>query len=111
VTEPSAKQVLDAVLTVQDQIAGVQGEQLQAQDVQAAVAKGIKDAVSDPALWAAAAVAMQSHAKQEAGGWLLGMLRGLLSKALFFALLGLAVYSVGGWAALAALFKTTSAPQ
>jgi hypothetical protein len=109
-TEPSAKAVMDEVLRAQDQIASMQGQALQADDVQQAVANGIRDAVSDPALWAAAVVAMQTHAKSEAGGWLINLIKAALSKVLLFGTVGLAVYSIGGWSALAAFFQTTHRP-
>ena len=48
---------------------------------------------------------MQQHAKTEAGGWLLGGLKGLLSKVFWFALAGIVVYNAGGWSALALWFK------
>jgi hypothetical protein len=108
--EPSAKEVMEEVLRVQDQIVSVQGQALQPEDVSGAVADGIRAAVSDPAMWAAAVEAMQTHAKTEAGGWLLRVIKGALSKALLFAVVGLAVYSIGGWSALASLFKTTQHP-
>jgi hypothetical protein len=108
--EPTAKQVLDAVLIAQDRITAMHGQALRTEDVSAAVADGIRTAVSDPNLWASAVVAMQTHAKAEAGGWLIGMVKAALSKALLFGVVGLAVYSIGGWAALAALFKTTTTP-
>ena len=71
-----------------------------------AVSEGIRDAVSDPELWAAAIVAIQKHAKAEAGGWLFGGVRMALSKLAWFAVIGLAVYLLGGWSALVAFFKS-----
>jgi len=78
--------------------------------VRDAVADGIRAAVSDPALWGEALSAMQAHAQQQAGGWLFGWLRMLASKALLFVVVGLGVYALGGWSALAAFFKTTAPP-
>lgn len=109
-TEPSAQDILSAVLIAQDRIVAVEGKALHPEDVRQAVAQGIKDAVSDPQLWAAAVVAMQSHAQNQAGGWLLGVLKATFSKLLLFFAVGLAVYSIGGWSALASLFKTSPPP-
>lgn len=108
--EPSAREVLDAVLIAQDQLASVQGEAMRPEDVRSAVSQGIHDAVSNPALWAAAVQAMQSHAKTEAGGWLIGMVKAALSKVFLFGAVVLAVYSIGGWSALASLFRSTHQP-
>ena len=72
-----------------------------------ATADGIKRAVSDPALWAAASEGMRQHAANEAGGWLLSGMKAAFSRVMWVALIGLAVYMVGGWTALAALFKSS----
>ena len=74
--------------------------------IQAAVADGIKAAVSDPAMWAAAMRAMQHHAQAEAGGWLFGGLKAMFSRAAWMLVIGLGIYLIGGWTALAAFFKT-----
>lgn len=73
--------------------------------MRAAVAEGIRDAVSDPQLWAAAIVAIQQHAKAEAGGWLFGGIRAALSRLAWVLVIGLSVYLLGGWSALVAFFK------
>lgn len=78
---------------------------LTTENLSAAVSQGLRDAISDPAFWKAASEAMQQHAKSEAGGWLIGSIRAVISKAVLFLLAGLLVYSVGGWSALVALFK------
>ncbi len=84
--------------------------QRQREVVRDAVAEGIRVAVSDPKLWADALRAMQTHAQTEAGGWMFGWLKAIASKALLFTVVGLGVYAIGGWSALAALFKTTTPP-
>jgi hypothetical protein len=98
--------ILEAVLHVQDMVTDVQGEQVHPDHLQKAVADGIKAAVSDPEMWAAAMKAMQSKAQTEAGGWLLSGIKAALSKAAWVMAIGLGVYLVGGWSALAALFKS-----
>lgn len=108
--EPNAADILQAVLVLQDRVTEVRGEAMHPDAVRQAVAAGIRDAVSDPKLWTAAVEAMQSQAQSKAGGWLLGMLRAAFSKMFLFLAVGLAVYAVGGWGALAALFKTTHQP-
>ena len=106
-TEPvSAKQVLDAVHNAQDQIANIQGRTLTSEQIATAVAHGIAQAVSDPAVWSAAIVAVQSRAKSEAGGWLFGGIKAIGSKVAWVLLIGMGIYFVGGWAALAAFLKT-----
>ena len=75
-----------------------------------AVADGIKTALSDPQMWAAAMGAMQHHAQTEAGGWLLGGLKAVVSRAAWLVLIGMGIYMIGGWSALAAFFKTGGHP-
>lgn len=72
----------------------------------AAVAEGIKAAVSDPALWSAAGAAMQQRAATTAGGWLFGSLGAAFSRLGFLLLFLLAVYMVGGLGAMVAAFKS-----
>lgn len=74
----------------------------------AAVREGIKGAMTEEtaaAFWAAGLTVLQKQATQHAGRFVLGGLWGLFRKvSLFFALGGI-VYAIGGWAALATLFK------
>jgi hypothetical protein len=108
--DATANEIMGAVLTLQDRVTEVRGEAMTQDAVRQAVAAAIHDAVSDPKLWTAAVQAMQTQAQAKAGGWLLGMMRAAFSKMFLFFAVGLAVYAVGGWAALAALFKTTHQP-
>lgn len=96
---------MEAVLLLQDQVTATRGEAMHPETVAQAVKLGLMQAVSDPQFWTAAQAAMQQHAKTEAGGWLLGGLKGLLSKVFWFALAGIVVYNAGGWSALALWFK------
>ncbi len=104
-TEPTAAEILREVLRLQDQVTDGRGEALHAEQLTAAVTSGIRAAVSDPALWAAAMAAIQTKAASETGGWLLGGLRTALSKAAWVFVIGLGVYLVGGWGAIVALVK------
>lgn len=74
------------------------------------MAQGIVAAVSSPATWEAAQRAMQTRAQAAAGGWLLGSLRFVFDKLLWAGLALLAVYSLGGWPAIAAVLKLKAAP-
>lgn len=65
--------------------------------MQEAVAEGIKAAVSDPALWAAAGAAMQTRAQNTAGGWLFSGLRAVFSRVGFIVMLLVGMGMVGGW--------------
>lgn len=74
----------------------------------AAVREGIKGAMTEEtaaAFWAAGLTVLQRQATQHAGRFVLGGLLGLLRKASLFMALGGIVYAIGGWAALATLFK------
>lgn len=70
-----------------------------------AVAEGTRRALADPETWAEAMKGIQKAAQQEAGGWLFGGIRAFISKAAWVVLIGLGVYLLGGWAALAAFLK------
>lgn len=72
-----------------------------------ATADGIKRAVADPALWAAASEGMRRHASAEAGGWLLSGLRIAFSRVAWLAVISLGIYLVGGWSALVAFIKAS----
>lgn len=94
------------VLRVQDQITHVRGEAMTKELVSAAVAHGIKAAVSDPETWANAGAAIKQHAQREAGGWLFGSIRSAISKVFLFLLAGTLIYMIGGWSALVSFFKS-----
>jgi hypothetical protein len=73
-----------------------------------AVQKGISDAMTEETaekFWAAGLTVLQRQATQRAGRFVIGGLAGLLRKASLFVLLGGVVYAIGGWSALAGLFK------
>lgn len=74
-----------------------------------AVRQGVQDLVTERTIeqfWAGGLNMLQKQATQHAGRFVLGGLWGLARKASLFILLGGMVYAVGGWTALAALFKT-----
>ena len=102
---PTTTDVYEALLGLQDQVVAGRGEALHPEAVAQAVKLGLMQAVADPQFWTAAQAAMRQHAKVEAGGWLLGGLKGVLSKVFWFALAGIVVYNAGGWSALAVWFK------
>ena len=87
--EPGAKDVLDAVLRAQDQITAVRGEAITAADMKLAIEHGIRAAVSDPELF--------------------GGIGAALSKLAWAVIIGLAIYLVGGWSALASFVKSGAA--
>lgn len=78
--------------------------------IRAAVAEGIRDAVSDPALWDAAGKAMREQAQSAAGGWLLGGVRVLLARVTWVVAIMAGVYALGGWSALVAFVKSGAKP-
>lgn len=108
--QPTAREILDAVLIAQDMMTNVQGEALAAAAVRDAVREGVTAAVSDPAMWTAAVAAIQAHAQQQAGGWLLGGLKSAMSKLGWGFLIGLGIYLLGGWTAVVAFFKSAGHP-
>lgn len=72
-----------------------------------ATADGIRRAGADPATWEAWSAGLKAHAQAEAGGWLLGGLRLMLSRIVWVLVAGLAIYMIGGWSALVAFFKSS----
>ena len=96
---------LERRLDDHESLIGRDGERLRAL-MSEAVAEGVRRAVSDTAVWTAAASAMQSHIQRQAGGFLLGSLRALMSKLAMVALAAWAIYSLGGLSALATWVKT-----
>lgn len=72
--------------------------------VRSAVSSGIKDALHDRAaldqFWNSAFAQLQGRATKETGRFVLSGLRGIVSKTLMFLILGMAVYGIGGWAAV-----------
>lgn len=73
-----------------------------------AVREGMRDLVTEDAIerfWSGGLSMLQKQATQHAGRFVLGGLWGLFRKASVFIVLGGVVYALGGWNALAALFK------
>lgn len=78
------------------------------QRIAAAVGTGLKSSVTEEtaaAFWAAGLSVLQKQATQHAGRFVLGGLLGVVRKLGLFLTLGGIVYALGGWSALAALFK------
>lgn len=74
------------------------------------MAQGIVSAVGNPATWQAGRDAMKRHARDAAGGWILGSLRFLVDKVIWAGVALAAVYIIGGWSAVAALLKIGDRP-
>lgn len=73
-----------------------------------AVRDGVRDLVTQETIeqfWAGGLSMLQKQATEHAGRFVLGGLWGIARKASLFLVLGGAVYALGGWSALAALFK------
>ena len=79
-----------------------------------AVRDGIVAAASDREVWRIALETLvpiaREHAQAEAGGWMLGGLKVMASRLAWIALIGMAIYLVGGWSALVAFFKHGTPP-
>lgn len=56
--------------------------------------------------WLAGLEVLQEQAQNHAGRFVLGSLSAMFRKITIFVLIGGLVYAVGGWSALAGLFKT-----
>ena len=78
------------------------------QRIASAVGTGLKSAMTEDtaaAFWAAGLSVLQKQATQHAGRFVLGGLLDVVRKLGLFLTLGGIVYALGGWSALAALFK------
>jgi hypothetical protein len=75
-------------------------------EIPAAMAAGLKLAVSDPTLWAAAGEAMHAQARSAAGGWLFGGIKSMGTRLAWIAALSFCLYAVGGPTAVIAFFKS-----
>lgn len=109
---PDVERLLSAVLDGQDRMVEVQSA-MQALPVQVAQAvhEAIRHSAADPAVWAAAGSALRTHARDQAGGFVLGGIKALGIKLGWLILIVGSVYLVGGWSALAALWKSAFASQ
>lgn len=96
------------VLTRLDEI---QGRALTPEDIAAALRGAIAQAASSPETWAAAVSGMRQATERNAGRWLIGGVWAVARKVLVITALGMLVYSVGGWSALAGLFKAVAAGE
>jgi len=107
---PNNEQMLEAIHARDDTIAALHSavEALPPQIGQA-MQDAILRSVSDPAVWAAAGAALQRHARDQAGGWLLGGLKAIGTKVGWALVIVGGVYLIGGWTALAAMFKAAFA--
>ena len=100
--EPTNTQLMDAITQIQE-------TRLRAADIEEAVAHGLQRAMADPEVWSAAIAAMRTRAEQEAGSWLFGGLKMVASRIGWVLVIGLAIYLIGGWAALVSFVKGASA--
>lgn len=78
------------------------------QKIAQAVRDGIAGAITEDTaakFWGAGLAVFQKQAAAQTGKFVLSGLSGLLSKGFLFLLVGGLVYAVGGWSALAGLFK------
>ncbi len=76
--------------------------------MEVAVTNAIKKAMTPETaemFWSAGITMLQRNTAQHAGRLVIGGLMGLIKKVSIFLLIGGLVYSVGGWSALAGLFK------
>lgn len=82
---------------------------LMEQRMSAAVSDGIKNALTEPdtvaQFWAAGLSVMQKQASEHTGRFVICGLVGLAQKVGMFLVLGGMVYAVGGWSALASLWR------
>lgn len=111
-TPPSSTEARDDYLAAQiarhDEELDTMRKMMCAQ-VSDAIEQGIMRAVSNPDLWAQAGLAIQAQAKQRAGGWLFSGLGAIFSRAGWIVMAVIAVYSLGGFPALAAMVKAWAA--
>ena len=68
--------------------------------------EGLREVLADPATWEAGSDGLRAHAKNKAGGFVLGGIASVFTRLAWIVIAGLAIYMVGGRSALVAFFKT-----
>lgn len=80
------------------------------QIVREAVAEGIRDVLKDKdsidTFWSGALQHLQQTATKSTGKLVLGSVRAVIARGTTFLLLGMLVYSIGGWSAVAKLWHS-----
>ena len=92
-------------------IEGIEQAALKPKDVAAAVGAGMVEAASNPATWTAALSGLRKSTEQHAGRWLVGALWAVAKKGLVIVVIGMLIYSFGGWTALSAAWKALWSDQ
>ncbi len=99
--------VSDQVVTlhgvVDDHAAAVKGKTKEA--LSEAIREAMRDKDACAVFWGSAGDALMNYGQQQTGKLVIGGIKGVVSRLGMFMVLGLIVYSVGGWAALAAVWK------
>lgn len=104
-----------AVDNMADRLVDLQGEvhadaERTKQVVREAVAEGIRDVLKDKeaidTFWRGALDHLQQTATKNTGKFVLGSARALVARGTTFLLLGMLVYSIGGWTAVAKLWQS-----
>lgn len=104
---PDVKQLFDAVQDHSDQVTALRGAIDDLPDqIGVSIEKAIKRAVADRQTWHTAGEALHEVAKERAGGWLFGGLQVLFSRAMWLLIIGVGIYMLGGWTALAGAIKS-----
>lgn len=76
------------------------------QAVREVIAEEILTEEAAKKFWLAGLEVLQEQAQNHAGRFVLGSLSAMFRKVTIFVLVGGLVYAIGGWSALAGLFKT-----
>lgn len=109
---PEVEMVLHAIQSRDDALVALRGD---VQSMPELIGRAIHEAnmrtVSDPAFWAAAGEALRNQARDHAGNFVLDGLRSALRKLGWLLLIVGGVYLIGGWSALAALWKSAIAAR
>lgn len=83
--------------------------------VRTAVAEGIRDVLKDKGavdlFWSAAYEQLHQSAAKNTGRFVLGSLRALMVRGGTLLLLGMLIYNLGGWTAVAKLWQTIFPPH
>lgn len=92
-------------------IEGLEQAALKPADIAAAVGAGMVEAAKNPDTWAAALSGLRKSTEQHAGKWLVGALWAVAKKGLVIVVIGMLIYSFGGWTALSAAWKALWSDQ
>ena len=96
---------------VMERLDSIEAKALKPDDIARALQQAIMAAAQSPETWSAALTGAKAATSNHAGRVVLGALGALASRALLVLVIGMLVYSVGGWTALAKVWNAVTGSE